>query len=767
MAIASTSGTADARESDRHRIDIAAASLPEAVAELSREVNVSIGAEGSLPRLRTPAVKGRMSIAEALARLLAGSGYTARQVSSTAWRIERAPSVSTTRKPGDRPVPSAPPAEVVEPIVVTASKRDQRLDDLPMALSVVRLSDLHRLNPSRSTASIASEVEGLSLTSLGPGRNRMFLRGVADSPFNGESQSTVAVVLDDARVTYSAPDPDIRLVDVDRVEVIKGPQGSLYGTGALGGIYHIVTRHADPDVTELTASAGAEISASGDAGYSASAVANLPLARGQAGLRLVGYTAREPGWIDTDERSDGNSARLLGARAGLGVNAGDHWRLDLTGFIQLLDSHDSQYVYAPGARSRPEQQAEPHDNDLRHISARLARQGGAIDVVLSTGKTWHEVGSTYDATLGAESFGLADPRLLEDERQYRVWDSELRLSGKLGSWDWLFGVSHVRARQNFLWTLSSETSELVIDDDRRKTIDTAAFGDLTIPLGSDFRLNAGARLFHSIVKETRLLPSGLESERQSRSGMTPSLALSWRPRAGRLVYLRYGSAYRHGGSDINASGELETLKSDELAIIEAGWREALGSGGQLDIELYHGWWENLQSDMLQPNGLIETENAGDARISGAEVSFEQPLARGWKLQAGASYTMAKLVHNTLGYELGDRHLPVVPEYVLRGALAYDFKIGRADSSLRLQLRYLGPARLSFDPTLDRPMGKLLESRIEATVAIDGFETAIAVNNLFDSKADSFAFGNPMRFSAARQYTPQDPLLISLAVLKHF
>ena len=129
--------------------------------------------------------------------------------------------------------------------------------------------------------------------------------------------------------------------------------------------------------------------------------------------------------------------------------------------------------------------------------------------------------------------------------------------------------------------------------------------------------------------------------------------------------------------------------------------------------------------------------------------------------------MAKLVHNTLGFELGDRHLPVVPEYVLRGALAYAFPVGRADASLRLQLRYLAPSRLSFDPALDRPMGKLLESRIEGTLAISGFEASLAVSNLLDRKADSFAFGNPMRFSAARQYTPQDPLAVSLAVLKRF
>src|SRR5690606_14816127 len=101
---------------------------------------------------------------------------------------------------------------------------------------------------------------------LGPGRNRLFLRGVADSPFSGESQSTVAVVLDEARVTYSAPDPDIRLVDVERVEVLKGPQGSYYGTGTLGGIYHIVTRRAQVDKTSLALSANVESVAHGGTG---------------------------------------------------------------------------------------------------------------------------------------------------------------------------------------------------------------------------------------------------------------------------------------------------------------------------------------------------------------------------------------------------------------------------------------------------------------------------------------------------------------------
>ena len=763
-AIALTSGVAEARDTAEPQIDIPAATLPEAIAELSRETGVSIGTEGRLPRLRTPAVHGRMSVGEALERLLAGTGYAARRAGPTAWQIAPSPAGQST-------APS-PPQALAEtfgaPIIVTGAKRELPLLDLPMALSVVRFPDHRRFDPGTATASIAGETEGLALTALGPGRNRMFLRGVADSAFNGESQSTVAVVLDDARLTYAAPDPDIRLVDVEQIELLKGPQGSLYGMGALGGIYHIVSHAPDLDKTSLAASSGAEMVAGGEAGFSGSAVANLPLASGRAALRLVGYSAKEAGWVDTGTRQDSNSGRVLGTRARLGVDAGDGWRIDLTGFAQWLESRDSQYVYRQGARSRPAQLPEPHDNDLRHLSLRLGKRSGGLDFVLSSAMTWHEVGDTLDATVGADSFGLANPQLLEDARKYRVWDSEARLSGSAGRLEWLAGLSHIEARQADLWTLTSDTpATLTVDDDHRTTADSAAFGEVTLPVLDRVKLSLGARLFHSNVRETLILPSGPATHEDSRSGMTPSLALSWRPRAGRLLYLRYGSAFRHGGIDIAPSGAVETLKSDDLATIEAGWREEWASGTRLDLGTWYSWWEHLQSDMLQDNGLIETQNAGNATIVGIEASLDQPLAPGWNLQAGGTFTMAKLVRNMLGYELTDRHLPAVPEYTLRAALEHHFPIGSADASLRLQLRYLGPSHLSFDPALDRPMGKVLESRLEARAALGGFDFALAADNLFNRHADVFAFGNSLRFATLRQYTPQQPLTVSASILKRF
>lgn len=767
-AIACPSLPAEAKDRQA-AIDISAAGLPEAIAELSRQAGVSIGAEGILPHLRVTPLHGRMSVAEALARLLAGSGYVARQVGSSAWRIERraAPPAIPDMQTASAP-PEIPLADV-EQIVVTAAKRSRWLDDLPMAISVVQLDRSRRHDPRGDTAAIAGEIEGLSLTALGPGRNRMFVRGVADSPFNGESQTTVAVMLDDARLTYAAPDPDVRLVDVDRVEVLKGPQGSLYGTGALGGIYQIVTRRADLDEASLDVAAGGEAMRHARPGVSGTAVANLPLERGRAALRLVGYSADEAGWIDTGGRSNSNTDKVLGARAGLGFDAGAGWRVDLTAFAQWLESRDSGYVYRPHARSRPAQLAEPHDNDLRHLSLRVGREAGAVDFVLSTAVTWHEVGDRYDATRGAESFGLPLPRLLGEDRHYRVWDNEARASGHWGRMDWLLGLSHVEARQSALTVLSGSASpaSLTLDDDRRTITDSAAFGEVTIPLTDQLKLTPGARLFHSVMKETRALPQGPAAIEKRRSGVTPSAALAWQPRLGRLIFLRYGSAFRQGGVDITASGAVERLDGDELATIEAGWREALPGGGQLSLGAYYSWWENLQSDQLLANGLTETGNSGNAQIVGAELALTQPLRAGWHLQAGGEVTRARLVRNALGFELDDRSLPVVPRYVLRGGLTHEFRLGKGTASLGLHLRWLGPARLSFDPALDRRMGRVLESRLEGHFALDRLELALSIDNPLDRSSDTFAFGNPLRFAATHQYTPQQPLSASLSLLRHF
>ena len=716
--------------------------------------------------MRTPAVRGTIGVAEALRRLLGPAGLVARQVGPTAWRIERAPPPRVSSVPRPAPPSRSPPPEVeAAPIVVTAAKQVQTLARAPFAIAVVRFDDRSTGTPAALGSEwLASSVEGLALTGLGPGRNRMFVRGVADSPFNGQNQSTVAILLDEARLTYAAPDPDVRLVDVERVELLKGPQGSLYGTGALGGIYQIVTRRPDVDTASITAEAGSENVWHGGIGGTASAVANLPLSRGSSAVRVVAYTALEPGWIDTGARGDSNETRVWGARATLRSALGEYWLGDLTGFAQSLNSLDSQYVYAPAARSRPAQLPEPHDTDLRHAALRIERSGGPIRVHLSSAMTWHNVTDKLDATVGAQGFGLANPATLRDGRAYRLWDSEARLDGAWGRARWLAGASHIEATQRRDLVLSARTGSaaVTLGQEKRISSDSAVFGQVALPLGNAFDLTVGARLFLSATELESRNVAQVDQDDRRRVGVTPTAALAWNSHPGRLLFLRYGSAVRQAGLD--RSGTSATiLDGDELRTFEAGWRETLGRRGRFDLGAYYTDWDHLQSDALGADGLVGTIDAGRARIIGTEASLGLETGRGWRIEAGAIFQSALLVRSALGFELDDRRLPVVPRYTLRGSLSRNWTLGAIPFSARADLRYVGPARLSFDPALDREAGQLLETRLFIGARWGRVRVGVQATNLLGSEANRFALGNPLRVLATRQYIPQTPRTVGITI----
>jgi outer membrane receptor protein involved in Fe transport len=757
--IASTTPV-EARGDARLRIDIDAATLTEAIAQLSREAQVSVGTEGALPRLQVRPLHGRLSVDAALARLLRGSGYLARRVGPTAWRIERARAVPKTSSPTELPPAVLPPQPAAE-IVVSATKRPLTLADAPLAATVVQIGETRRFDPANDTQRVAERVEGLSLTGQGPGRNRMFLRGVADSPFGGKSPATVAVLLDDTRLTYVAPDPDIRLVDVARIELLKGPQGSLYGSGALGGIYRIVANRPDPSAFSIAGSISGQTIAAGEFGMSGSLVANVPLIADLAALRLVGYGEKSPGWLNTGER-ESNGSTVVGLRAGIGIAAGGGWRADLMGFGQWLQVHDSSYTYRPEAHERSFQLPEPHDNDLVHGSFRLAHDG-ATQIVLSSGYTVHGIDDRYDATQGASAFGLPDPESLDDDAHYLVWDSEARITGNWGRIGMLGGVSHVDARQKSTRVLQGAgVTALILDTVDRKETETALFGEATLPFAYGFKATLGGRLYHTSLRERRTTAVDEGVEERPRTGVTPSASVSWNPRSGHLLYIRYGSAVRQGGTTVGASGEVERLDEDELTTIEGGWRGTVGNFA-VDLGLYHSWWRDIQSDALLANGLVETANVGDGAITGAEVSLKAPLLGGWHLDAGAMLQSALLTRDMSGLHLEDRRLPVVPSWTVRGAVQHGFAVGRWQSTVSASARYIGPARLSFDPALDRPMGNYIETGLSFEARRGRWVLGLEGRNLLDARGDSFAYGNPLRIFSAPQFVRQDPFSLRLSV----
>jgi outer membrane receptor protein involved in Fe transport len=284
-----------------------------------------------------------------------------------------------------------------------------------------------------------------------------------------------------------------------------------------------------------------------------------------------------------------------------------------------------------------------------------------MDAVLVTGLSWQEVRDQLDATQGAQSFGMADPGQFIDDRHYHVWDSEIRLNGKFGSITWLAGLSYLQAgehEERLLHALDG-ASVLTIDTTRRRASDAGFYLNATLPLTDRLDLEGGGRLFRSMLDVSRANSSVQASQENTRIGVTPSAALAWRPHEGRTIYARYDSAFRQGGLDFENSGRIHAYPGDEVTTFEVGWREQLPAGGQFEANAFYNWWDDLQSDMLEPNGLIETRTAGEARIIGTEISLTVPIGPSWQLSLGATAQSARLVHNVLGLALEDTRLPTI------------------------------------------------------------------------------------------------------------
>src|SRR6185436_13315246 len=163
--------------------------------------------------------------------------------------------------------------------------------------------------------------------------------------FTGRTQSTVGLYLDDIPITYNAPDPDLRLADLERVEVLRGPQGALYGSGSIGGIVRLVTQRPDPAAASGQITLEGMLNDPGDRSFGAEAVFNLPLASGRAAIRGVAYVDEFAGYLDNPGLGleDVNGGRRTGVRlAGLAELPGG-WQGHATLLRQGIKTDDSQY----------------------------------------------------------------------------------------------------------------------------------------------------------------------------------------------------------------------------------------------------------------------------------------------------------------------------------------------------------------------------------------------------------------------------------------
>ena len=278
-----------ARAAEKRVFSLPSEPLEAALVRFAVQGGVSVG---GLPvrgcEGRSRPVSGSMPAERALSALLpAGCGFEALDAKS--FRIVARPGAVAPPSPPRRTEAAGGDAPRLDELVVTAEKRPELLTRTASAVSVLSTRDIQRLG-GETFDEIASQMVSVAVTNLGSGRDKIFVRGRSDGSFTGKTQSTVGLYLDDLPITYNAPDPDLRLADVEQVEVLRGPQGTLYGSGSMGGIVRIVT--ATPDPTGFSAQVSAEEMATqhGEPSSGVDGALNLPLAGGRAAGRAGAYS---------------------------------------------------------------------------------------------------------------------------------------------------------------------------------------------------------------------------------------------------------------------------------------------------------------------------------------------------------------------------------------------------------------------------------------------------------------------------------------------
>lgn len=774
-----------AHADEPRRLVVPAQPMTTAILQLGAQAGVSIDARAAASCGRSRAIRGVHNIETALRLMLQGSGCAFRRIDDRTWVI--------VARPRPAPVAPSPPTELPPPmldeVIVTATRRDLALADAPYALSALDGAAFDAA-ARRDTAALATRLAGLTVTNLGPGRNKLFVRGLADSPLTGQTQAMVGLYLDDTRLTYDAPDPDLRLVDLERVELLRGPQAALYGAGAMGGVLKLISRPPELDAWSAEVSAGLTFADDTAPGHSLDLVFNAPLVRERLALRTVFYEETLEGVIDDPALGLTNTGGIhrMGARATLLWRINDAWEARIGTVSQNLQIDDSQYGFEPGS---PYERAltlrEPSNNDFDGVSVTATGDFDWGRLKLASAFQIHDLDRRYDATPAAGRLGASGGPLAYDEADsIRAVAVEASIATPAGRrLDGLAGVyisqySHDRTGAILDVDPDVRLYEAVKTD---KTQDIAVFGEVAWTPDDRLKLTLGGRYFNVLI-ESSTLQTGRTSEafegEHRDDDFSLKAVLEYAVDDTLLTYVQASQGYRVGGFNGGALidqpyGEpgvgpqpYREFQPDSLDNFEAGvrWR-AFDDRLALRLAAFMVDWSAIQSDRVSPDGLPFTANIGSASNSGAEL--EGVWRDGpWRLDFNLMANDARLDAAEDSYPLAvDGGLPGVPNVL--GAIS-----ARREGGFRGlkgwasgSIGYVGQSTQQLTPDTVTEMGDYVTSEIAARIELGAWAATIRIDNLFGGDGDTFGYGNPFLVGRKTVVTPQRPRNLSLSLTRAF
>lgn len=651
-----------------------------------------------------------------------------------------------------------------EEVIVTAQKRTESLVDVPISISALSGRALDQ-STAEGVAEALRSVPGVATVSdrnaLG---TQVIVRGVAGGGLFSGSGAPIAYYLDSVPfgLVRTAIAPDSTAFDLERVEVLRGPQGTLYGASALNGVVRILTKEVDLDSIEFKTRALTSATRHGGWNYRGDAAVNVPVTEGKLAFRLTAGYQDFSGWIDRETGRDANDAEAGNLRFKLKAQPTEELTIGLSTWTSRADygapnTGDANRFHASTVD-------EPSSVDYDVVALNVDYDFGLATLSSATSYLEYEAFNIldYGPFCGVFCAGFTQTNNLSSD----VFTEELLLnSNHRGPWRWSIG--------GFFRDVSDESGYLFPGsppagfDDTSRSI--AFFGEVTRGFGDGrFELTGGLRHFRDRVRMRDRAPGSTITDQATFESTTPRVVLTWHASANATVYASYSQGFRSG---VVQTPEVITVgfppaEPDKLTNYEIGAKADL-LDRQLSVELagYFIDWKNIQQNLSVPinntfyAGIVNGPGASGA---GLDVSITARPGAGLSFGVTSSYNdlgfeSDVLTNGVTLFDKGERPNQS-PKLTLSGFAQYEFGLGGGYTGMfGASANYT--SEVSLRNVIDgarivSPSESLLIGGASFTLsAPESWEAKLFVDNVTNDQGVALSNSFPDPFSTTRSFIP--------------
>jgi outer membrane receptor protein involved in Fe transport len=696
----------------------------------------------------------------------------------------------------------------LEEIVVTAQKREEKLSETPLSITAVSAAQIEALGATQFRE-IANTVPGLTIIGNGVGQSQVNLRGVTSG---GDASPTVGVYVDDVPygsstgfANFAQLALDVGLFDLDRVEVLRGPQGTLYGASTMGGLIKYVTTMPDTSNYSGNARAGVASIRGGGVSYDGSGALNVPLIADRAAVRVSGFYSHDGGFVDNLDsgREDVNRSKLYGGRADFLLKPMDKLTIRLTGFAQNIyrdGSSASDYSLQTGTPidgvyDQRRLLAEPFSEHFYLFSGTADYDFGFAKLTSITSyqraetELGEDVSALYvpllQAAAGINLGAVGVHQLANTEKLTQ----EVRLAGSSHYLDWLVGGFFTRENTLLFQNVPAYLPDGSMADFNLLTAsipsyfkEYSGFVTLTGHITDKLDLTGGLRLAHNEQNEVQngsgLLIGSLPERDASATIKTYLIDTKYKLTETVMPYFRFATGYRPGGPNLVANditGQAvapPTFGADTLHSYEVGLKASTPDRRySIDTAAYWINWNNMQIT-AERNGVGVIANASSARNKGVELTLTAVPIDELTVMANMGYTVAQLAAASadLGGYAGER-LPNTPKFTTALSGEYSFPLGRFRGFAGATYRFVGARFGSFDASQGVPQYRLPSySTVDLRAGVSlprGTRLELYVQNVTDRPAELNALTQTALAGGPAEVNILQPRTVGLSISTKF